>query len=139
MLCLKLTYRIIIMGEKIADWVLHHVNTSYERTAERSLRAVSNWKTDGDVEHYGAAFGTMIIEQDMNDPNAKSGTCTWQGECFLPTGDRLMGAHEGTWEALGGNIWKISLKGWDSLDGNIRLEGEISLAELTFKGASYRA
>ena len=50
-----------------------------------------------------------------------------------------MEAHEGIWEALGGNIWKISLKGWDSLDGNIRLEGEISLAELTFKGASYRA
>ena len=50
-----------------------------------------------------------------------------------------MGAHGGIWEALGGNIWKISLKVWDSLDGNIRLEGEISLAELTFKGASYRA
>ena len=75
----------------------------------------------------------------MNDPNAKSGTCSWQGECFLPSGDRLMGAHGGIGEALGGNIWKISLKVWDSLDGNIRLEGEISLAELTFKGASYRA
>ena len=75
----------------------------------------------------------------MNDSNAKSGTCSWQGEYFLPSGDRLMEAHEGIWEALGGNIWKISLKGWDSLDGNIRLEGEISLAELTFKGASYRA
>ena len=112
--------------------------TKRHSSSERSLRAVSNWKTDGDIEHYGAGFGTMIIQQDMNDPNAKSGTCSWQGECFLPSGDRLMGAHEGTWEALGGNIRKVSLEGWDSLDGNIRLEGEISLAELTFKGASYR-
>jgi len=50
-----------------------------------------------------------------------------------------MGYFDGTWEALGGNIWKVSMEGWDSLDGNIRLEGEISLAELTFKGTNYRA
>ena len=127
------------MSEKIADWTLHHVNTSYERTAERSLRAVSNWKTDGDIEHYGAGFGTLVVEQDMNDPNAKSGTCSWQGEAFLPNGDRLMGAHEGTWDASGGHIWKVTMEGWDSLDGNIRLEGEISLADLTFTGTSYRS
>ena len=49
------------MSEKIADWTLHHVNTSYERTAEKSLKAVSNWKTDGDIDHYGAGFGTLIV------------------------------------------------------------------------------
>ena len=50
-----------------------------------------------------------------------------------------MGAHEGTWDASVGHIWKVTMEGWDSLDGNVRLEGEISLADLTFKGTSYRA
>ena len=64
---------------------------------------------------------------------------TKQCEAFLPDGNRAMGYFDGTWEALGGNIWKVSMEGWDSLDGDIRLEGEISLAELTFKGINYRA
>ena len=49
-----------------------------------------------------------------------------------------MGHHDGTWEASGGNIWRASMTGWDSLDGNVRLECELSLAELTFKGTTYR-
>ena len=126
------------MSEKIADWALHHVNTSYERSGDKGLRAVSNWKTDGDIEHYGAGFGTLTVEHDMNNPNAKSGNCSWQGEAFLPNGDRLMGYFDGTWEASGGNVWKVSMEGWDSLDGNQRLEGEISLAELMFRGTNYR-
>ena len=42
-------------------------------------------------------------------------------------------------EPLGGNFWKVSMEGWDSFDGKLRLEGEISLAELTFLGTNYRA
>jgi hypothetical protein len=50
-----------------------------------------------------------------------------------------MGYFDGTWEASGGNVWKVAMEGWDSLDGKLRLEGEISLAELTFSGTNYRA
>jgi hypothetical protein len=94
------------VSEKIADWALHHVNTTYERSGDKGLRAVSNWKTDGDIEHYGAGFGTLTVEHDMNNPNAKSGSCSWQGEAFLPNGDRLMGYFDGTWEALGGKCFE---------------------------------
>tara|TARA_B100000029_G_scaffold361488_1_gene354470 strand:+ start:957 stop:1340 length:384 start_codon:yes stop_codon:yes gene_type:complete len=126
------------MSEKIADFQLHHVNTTYEHTGGKTLRASVNWKSEGEMDHYGAGFGTLILEHDMENPNAESGACTWQGEGFRPDGERGMGHHSGTWETKGTNTWSVRMEGWDSFDGDVVIEGEISLAELTFSGSTYR-
>jgi len=127
------------MEDKICDFELTHVSSTYNRDGD-TLQVHVNWKTevDADIETYGAVSGTLIVEHDMNNPNAKSGPCKWAGEAFLPDGSRAMGWAEGTWEATGEHVWALKMQGWDSLSGKMHSESEIKLETLTWKGTSYK-
>ena len=125
------------MSEKLGDFLLHHVSNTYERTGS-TLRTQVNWELK-DNELWGSGFNTLTVEHDMKNPNATSGKCLWAGEVFLPDGTRAMGWDEGTWEATDEHTWKVEVTGWNSLDGNTRTEGVISLAERTFSGSVYKA
>ena len=127
-----------IMSEKIGDFALHHVNNTYDRSGDKTLRTHVNWELKEQHEVWGTGFGTLIVEHDMNNPNAKSGECSWQGETFQPDGNRTMSWQEGTWETTDEHTWLVNMKGWDSLHGDLRSEGVISLADLTFSGSVYK-
>lgn len=125
------------MPEKICDFVLHHVNNTYDRDGDRLLVHV-NWKTEDAIDVYGAVYGTLIVEHDMKNPDAPSGPCRWQGETFMADGSRVMGWQEGTWEKTDPHVWKLSMEGWDSLSGNLRTESEMKLETLRWEGTVYK-
>ena len=125
------------MAEKICDFEFHHINNTYNRDGD-TLRVHVNWKTDTDIEKYGAVMGTLTVEHDMTNPNATSGSCQWQGEAFLPDGSRAMGWAEGTWETTGDHVWTLKMEGWDSLSGKMQSESVMQLETLTWKGTSYK-
>ena len=127
------------MSEKIGDFTLHHVNNTYDRSGDKTLRTHVNWELREEHEIWGTGFGTLIVEHDMENPNATSGKCSWQGEAFQPDGNRVMGQQEGTWETSGEHNWKTTLEGWDSQHGAVRTEGVISLENLTWSGTTYKA
>ena len=49
------------MGEKIADFELKHKGTSYSQNNDGNLVATVNWETEGDMEVYGAVYGTLTV------------------------------------------------------------------------------
>ena len=125
------------MPEKICDFALQHVSNTYDRNGDKLLVHV-NWKTDADIDVYGAVFGTLIVEHDMKNPNAKSGACRWQVETFMADGTRVMGWQEGTWETTDEHTWALKMEGWDSLSGDLRTESEMKLETLRWEGAVYK-
>ena len=98
-----------------------------------------NWETEAEIEVYGAVFGTLKVIQDINDPDADSGECSWSGEAFMPDGTKAIGFQSGTWEKAGNHVWKLSMTGRDSKEGAVRTESTIALETLTWSGTVYRA
>ena len=63
------------MGEKIADFELKHKGTSYSQNNDGNLVATVNWETEGDMEVYGAVYGTLTVVHNYSDPDANSNVC----------------------------------------------------------------
>ena len=127
------------MTEKIADFQLKHKGSSFSRDGEDNLVEVSNWESEGDIDVYGAVFGSLTVSININDPDADSGEISWAGEGFLPDGSRSIGFQKGTWKKDGKNEWKLSMRGRDSKEGNVSTESHISLEALTWSGSIFRA
>jgi len=127
------------MSEKIADFEVKHKGSSYEDGGDGKLISTSNWETEAEIEVYGAVFGTLKVIQDINDPDADSGECSWSGEAFMPDGTKAIGFQSGTWEKAGNHVWKLSMTGRDSKEGAVRTESTIALETLTWSGTVYRA
>ena len=70
------------MSEKIADFEVKHKGSSYEDGGDGKLISTSNWETEAEIEVYGAVFGTLRVIQDINNPDADSGECSWSGEAL---------------------------------------------------------
>jgi hypothetical protein len=126
------------MSEKIADFTNVHKGSSYAEGEDGKLIEISNWESDGDVDVYGAVYGSLKVVHDINDPDADSGTCTWAGEAFLPDGTKTIGFLSGTWEKTGNHVWKLNMTGRDSREGPTRVESTITLETLTWSGSVYR-
>ena len=52
------------MSEKIADFELKHRGTSYSQNDDGNLVATVNWETEGDMDVYGAVYGTLTVIHD---------------------------------------------------------------------------
>jgi len=126
------------MSEKVSDFELKHKASSYSEGEDGKLISISNWETEGDMEVYGAVYGSLKVVHDINDPDADSGTCSWAGEGFLPDGSKTIGFLSGTWEKAGNHVWKLSMTGRDSREGPTRVESTITLETLTWSGTVYR-
>ena len=96
------------MSEKIADFELKHRGTSYSQNDDGNLVATVNWETEGDMDVYGAVYGTLTVIHDYYNPDADSGPCSWAGEGFAPDGTKTIGFQSRTWEKAGNH--KRSLK-----------------------------
>ena len=127
------------MGEKIADFELKHKCTSYSQNNDGNLVAAVDWETDGDMEVYGAVYGTLTVVHSFSDPDASSGECSWAGEGFSPDETKTIGFQSGTWEKAGNHEWSVKMTGKDSREGHMYTEGHISLRTLTWSGTVYKA
>ena len=61
------------MSEKVSDFELKHKASSYSEGEDGKLISISNWETEGDMEVYGAVYGSLKVVHDINDPDADSG------------------------------------------------------------------
>ena len=127
------------MGDKIADFELKHRGSSFSQDAAGNLVSTSNWETEGEMDIYGAVFGTLSVVHAYENPDADSGTCSWAGEGFSPDGTKTIGFQSGTWEKEGNHKWSLKMAGKDSREGDIYTESHIALETLTWSGTVYRA
>tara|TARA_B110000259_G_C13790989_1_gene312605 strand:+ start:56 stop:481 length:426 start_codon:yes stop_codon:yes gene_type:complete len=134
---LVLYYEEFKMSEKIADFRNAHKGTSYAKNAQGKLVAQSNWESVSEIDLYGAVYGTLTVEADINDPDANSGECSWAGEGFSPDGTRTVGFQSGTWEKIGNHKWALKMAGKDSKSGAVYTESEIELETLIWSGTVY--
>ena len=125
------------MKEKIADFSNAHKGTSYAKNAQGKLVAQSNWESVSEIDLYGAVYGTLTVEADINDPDANSGACSRAGEGFSPDGTRTVGFQSGTWEKVGNHKWALKMAGKDSKSGAVYTESEIELETLIWSGTVY--
>ena len=127
------------MSEKIADFELKHRGTSYSQNDDGNLVATVNWETEGDMDVYGAVYGTLTVIHDYDNPDADSGPCSWAGEGFAPDGTKTIGFQSGTWEKAGNHLWSLKMTGKDSREGDVSTESHIALETLTWAGSVYKA
>ena len=127
------------MSEKIADFELKHRGTSYSQNDDGNLVATVNWETEGDMDVYGAVYGTLTVIHDYDNPDADSGPCSWAGEGFARDGTKTIGFQSGTWEKAGNHQWSLKMTGKDSREGDVSTESHIALETLTWSGSVYKA
>ncbi len=71
------------MSEKIADFKNNHKGTSFAEGEDGKLIEISNWESDGDIDVYGAVYGSLKVVHDINDPDADSGNLFMGRRRFL--------------------------------------------------------
>ena len=128
------------MTEKIGEFTMEHVVSSYSRNTNGDIVATSDWKGSGSSTTLGGAqvFGTFITAAPLSESDAKSGTIEFVGESFLENGSVIGSVAEGTWaKEEGEHSWKIVVDGENSLGHSRRYEGTVDLNTLIFNGTIY--
>ena len=93
------------------------------------------------VDYEGTATGYGVVASSMTftvqEAGAKSGTVSANNIAWLDNGDSMSGVSSGVFSSSGTNTWRVRAMVVVS-DGTVLLsEGEISLAEQTYKGNLY--
>ena len=93
------------------------------------------------VEYQGTATGYGVVASSMTftvqEAGAKSGTVSANNVAWLENGDSMSGVSRGVFSSSGTNTWRVRAMVVVS-DGTVLLsEGEVSLAEQTYKGNLY--
>ena len=128
------------MTEKIGEFTMEHVVSSYSRNTNGDIVSTSDWKGSGSSTTLGGAqvFGTFITAAPLSESDAKSGTIEFVGESFLENGSVIGSVAEGTWtKEEGEHSWKIVVDGENSLGHSRRYEGTVDLNTLIFNGTVY--
>ena len=93
------------------------------------------------VDYQGTATGYGTVASSMtftvHEAGAKSGTVSANNVAWLENGDSKNGVSKGVFSSSGTNTWRVRAMVVVS-DGTVLLsEGEVSLAEQTYKGKLY--
>ena len=93
------------------------------------------------VDYEGLATGYGFVASTMTftvqEPGAKGGTVSANNVAWLENGDSMSGVSSGVFSESGTNTWRVRAMVIVS-DGTVLLsEGEVSLAERTYKGKMY--
>jgi len=93
------------------------------------------------VDYEGTATGYGVVASSMTftvqEAGAKSGTVSANNVAWLENGDSMNGVSRGVFSSSGTNTWRVRAMVVVS-DGTVLLsEGEVSLAERTYKGKLY--
>ncbi len=94
-----------------------------------------------EVNYEGAATGYGFVASTMTftvqEPGAKGGTISSNNVAWLDNGDSMSAVGTGVFSESGTNTWRVRAMVIVS-DGTVILsEGEVSLAERTYKGKMY--
>ncbi len=124
------------MSEKIADFSLDGVSSTYTRNEEGQVVSYSNFK--GEVSAYGGVYGTLKVVENFKEATATKGTCSWIGEALNEDGTRIFGEGEGTWEQTApDHNYKIVMEGQESSGRKTRSEGVLIIGESRYVGSVY--
>ena len=93
------------------------------------------------VDYEGTATGYGFVASSMTftvqEAGAKNGTVSANNIAWLENGDSMSGVSSGVFSASGANTWRVRAMVVVS-DGTVLLsEGEVSLADQTYKGNLY--
>lgn len=93
------------------------------------------------VDYQGTATGYGVVASSMTftvqEAGAKSGTVSANNIAWLESGESVSGLSSGVFSSSGTNTWRVRAMVVVS-DGAVLLsEGEVSLAEQTYKGNLY--
>ena len=93
------------------------------------------------VEYQGTATDYGVVASSMTftvqEAGAKSGTISANNVAWLENGESVSGVSKGVFDSSGTNTWRVRAMVVVS-DGAVLLsEGEVSLAEQTYKGNLY--
>ncbi len=93
------------------------------------------------VDYQGTATGYGVVASSMTftvqEAGAKSGTVSANNVAWLENGDSMNGVSRGVFSSSGTNTWRVRAMVVVS-DGTVLLsEGEVSLAEQSYKGKVY--
>jgi hypothetical protein len=90
---------------------------------------------EGTADGYGFVASTMTFT--VPESGAKGGTVSANNIAWLESGESLSGVSRGVFAESGTNTWRVRAMVVVS-DGTVLLsEGEVSLAERTYKGKMY--
>jgi len=90
---------------------------------------------EGPATGYGFVASTMTFT--VQEPGAKGGTVSANNVAWLENGDSMSAVASGVFSESGTNTWRVRAMVIVS-DGTVLLsEGEVSLAERTYKGKMY--
>lgn len=93
------------------------------------------------VDYQGTATGYGVVASSMTftvrEAGEKGGTVSSNNIAWLENGDSMSGVSRGVFSSSGTNTWRVRAMVVVS-DGTVLLsEGEVSLAEQTYKGKLY--
>ncbi|HAO56281.1 MAG TPA: hypothetical protein DCR03_11750, partial [Gammaproteobacteria bacterium] len=73
------------MAEKIGEFSMEHVVSSYSRNTNGDIVSTTDWRGSGSSTTLGSAqvFGSFISAAPLSESNAKSGEIEFIGESFL--------------------------------------------------------
>ena len=128
------------MAEKIGEFSMEHVVSSYSRNADGDIVSKTDWRGSGSSTTLGSGqvFGSFISAAPLSESNVKSGEIEFIGYSFLDNGTQIGSVASGTWEkAEGEHSWKIAMDGENSLGHKRRFEGTVDLESLVFNGEIY--
>ena len=128
------------MAEKIGEFSMEHVVTSYSKNANGDIVSTTDWRGSGSSTTLGVAqvFGSFISAAPLSESNAKSGEIEIIGESFLENGTQIGNVASGTWEkAESEHSWEIAMDGENSLGHKRLFEGTVDLESLVFNGEIY--
>ena len=128
------------MVEKIGEFSMKHVVTSYSRNANGDIVSTTDWRGSGSSTTLGGAqvFGSFISAAPLAESNAKSGEIEFIGESFLENGTQIGNVASGTWKKSENEpSWEILMDGENSLCHKRRYEGTVYLENLIFNGEIY--
>ena len=87
---------------------------------------------DGSASGFGRVQGTMTFV--VSAPEAKSGTCSWNGAAYMDNGEVQGGSAEGTWEEIGKHMWRVRGINYLTDGRSFATDGEVDLATDSYTG-----
>jgi hypothetical protein len=114
------------LGKELGTYSFKWTGTRYSEDG-----ATVKVDCDGTATDFGTVLGTIILRAE---PEATGGPCSWRGQSFLDSGERVVITGEGTWEDSGTNQWRVRFLINTSNGQTFASDGTLDLAARTLNG-----
>ncbi len=119
------------VGKAIGEFSLKATTMTFVPGSDGTITVQANW--EGSLSGAGIA-GTILGTATFVGAGAKTGSYSWCGASYLPSGDSVTGTAQGSFESIGTHRWRTL--GVNPLsDGRVvATEGELDLASRSWTG-----